>query len=370
MKTKRDYYEILVIEKSATDDEIKKSYRKLAIQFHPDRNQGNKEAEERFKEINEAYQVLSDPRKRGAYDQFGHAGLGAQGFDPSGFSGSFTDIFDNIFGDIFGGGGGGGASSAGGGIDLRYNLEIEFEEAAFGVEKSIGFEKETVCDTCSGNGARPGTQPKACRTCRGSGQVRFNQGFFTLTRTCSTCYGRGAVVEDKCRNCRGTGRSKKPVTVSVKVPAGIDSEQRLRLRGEGEISEAGGPPGDLYVIVRVKDHPFFKREEEHIILDLPITFVQAALGAEIDVPTLGGQGKVQIPEGIQSGELLRMRGKGIKRLNGSGHGDMLVRVFVETPSNLNAKQRTLLQDFAEQSGRDAHPRIDRFVQKLKDLFAK
>jgi molecular chaperone DnaJ len=364
--TKRDYYEVLEVTKTANGDELKKSYRRLAIQYHPDRNPGDKTAEEKFKEINEAYQILSDDRKRQAYDQFGHAGLGgAGGFDAGFGSGSFSDIFDNIFGDIFGGGGGGGGQS---GVDLRYNLEITFEEAASGVEKKISFEKESACDTCTGTGAKPGTKPKPCKTCRGTGQVRFNQGFFTLTRTCSSCYGRGAIIEDRCADCAGSGRKKRPVTVNVKIPAGIDSDQRLRLRGEGEVGEAGGRAGDLYVIVRVKDHPLFRREDEHIILDLPITFVQAALGAELEVPSLEGKLPLEIPAGIQSGELIRLRGKGMKRLNGSGSGDQIVRVLVETPTRLNAKQKDLLKQFADVAERGSHPTLDRFLQKFKEMF--
>lgn len=364
---KRDYYEVLEITRTSSGEEIKKSYRRLAIQYHPDRNPGDKASEDKFKEINEAYQILSDDKKRQLYDQFGHAGLGGAGgggFD-QGFNGSFSDIFDNIFGDIFGGGGAGGQSA---GVDLRYNLEITFEEAAFGVDKKISFEKETACDTCAGSGAKPGTKPKPCKTCRGTGQVRFNQGFFTLTRTCSSCYGRGAIIEDRCGDCGGNGRRKKAVSVAVKVPAGISDEQRLRLRGEGEIGEPGGRPGDLYVIVRVKEHPLFRREEEHVILDLPITFVQASLGDAVEIPTLGGRQTVDIPAGIQPGELIRLRGKGIKRLNGSGHGDQILRVLVETPTRLTARQRELLKDFAKETERGAQPTIDRFLHKFKEMF--
>ena len=314
--SKRDYYEILAVAKGASDDELKKAYRKLAIQHHPDRNPGDKSSEEKFKEINEAYQVLSDPNKRQAYDRFGHAGIGGQGFGGfEGGFGSFTDIFDNIFGDIFGGRG--GSSS---GVDLRYNLEITFEEAAFGVEKQIQFDKDTICATCSGSGGKPGTKPKQCRTCRGSGQVRFNQGFFVLTRTCSTCMGRGEIIEERCADCRGAGKQKRSTSVNVKIPAGIDSGQRMRLRGEGELGEAGGQVGDLYVQVVVNKHALFQREGEHVILDLPITFVQASLGAEID-SDVGGTAPLKIPAGMQPGTIVKLRGKGIKRLNGAGFGD-------------------------------------------------
>jgi len=362
---KEDYYIILAVERSCTDEDLKKAYRRLAVQHHPDRNPGNKEAEESFKKINEAYQILSDPQKRAAYDQFGHAGLGGMsggGFDQN--YGSFTDIFDNIFGDIFGGGTQGQTS----GVDLRYNLELSFEEAAFGVEKKINFEKESTCETCTGSGAKAGTKPKTCGTCRGTGQMRFNQGFFTLSRTCSTCNGRGATIEDKCGTCRGRGKTRKPHTISVKVPAGVDTDQRIRLRGEGEISEPGGRPGDLYVVLRVKEHSLFRREGEHVILELPITFTQAALGCEIDVPTLAGASSMKIPAGTQSGSILRLKGKGIKRLNGSGAGDQIIQVVVETPTHLTSKQKELLREFEQESNDSVHPGISSFVKKFKELF--
>lgn len=368
---KRDYYEILGVAKGASDDELKKAYRRLAVQHHPDRNPGDKAAEDKFKEINEAYQVLSDPQKRQAYDQFGHAGLGGMGgFGGGGFGegfGSFSDIFDNIFGDIFGGGGPGGGRASGG-IDLRYNLEITFEEAAFGVEKKIAFEKEANCETCRGSGAKAGTTPKPCKTCRGTGQVRFNQGFFVMTRTCSACMGRGQTIDEKCADCRGRGRVKRPTTVNVRVPAGIDSGQRLRLRGEGEIGEPGGQPGDLYVHVGVREHPLFQRENEHVILDMPITFVQAALGADVEVPTLGGTSSLRIPAGTQHGAVMRLKGKGIKRLNGAGNGDQLIRILVETPTQLSAKQKELLQAFDQEGSRESHPGIANFLSKFKEIF--
>jgi molecular chaperone DnaJ len=360
---KRDYYETLGVARGASDDELKKAYRKMAVQFHPDRNPGNKEAEDKFKEINEAYQVLSDPKKRSMYDQFGHAGMGGAGFDPGFGAGNFSDIFDNIFGDIFGS----GAGSASG-IDLRYNLEITFEEAAFGVERKITFEKEFTCETCKGSGAKAGTKPKTCNGCRGTGQVRFNQGFFTLARTCPDCAGRGSVIEDKCTDCRGKGKKKKPHTVTVKVPAGIDTDQRLRLRGEGEIGDPGGQAGDLYVLIRVREHQLFRREDEHIIVDLPITFAQAALGAEIEVPTLHGPTSLEIKAGTQPGETLRLKSKGIKRLNGSGHGDQYVRVLVEIPKSLSGKQKDLLRQFEKECHPESHPGVTNFLKKFKEIF--
>lgn len=363
--SKRDYYEILVVERTATDDDLKKAYRKLAIQYHPDRNPGNAEAEMRFKEINEAYQILSDAKKRAAYDQFGHAGLGGAGFGggAGGFSGSFSDIFDNIFSDIFGQG---GANAHAAGVDLRYNLEVSFEEAAYGTEKTITFERDNACEPCRGSGARPGTSPVTCRTCRGTGQMHYNQGFFTLSRTCNSCQGRGSTVEDPCPSCRGRGRVKSPASVQVKIPAGIDSDQRLRLRGEGEAAEPGGRAGDLYVHVRVKEHALFQREGEHLVLDLPINFVQAALGAKIEIPLLRGTTEVAIPAGTQSGELMKLRGKGIKRLNGNGSGDLVIRVIVETPSKLTAKQKEHLRAFAAEPGTGTHPAIDRFTEKFRE----
>lgn len=363
--SKRDYYEILAVEKTVDEDGLKKAYRRLAIQYHPDRNPGDKKAEELFKEVNEAYQILSDAKKRAQYDRFGHAGMGGAGFGgfESGFSGSFTDIFDNIFGDMFGGGGGRSQ-----GIDLRYNLELEFEEAAAGAEKKITFEKEFTCDTCVGSGAKPGTKPKVCKSCQGTGQVRFNQGFFTLARTCPQCAGRGSTITEHCSDCRGKGRIKKPHSVVVKVPAGIDSEQRLRLKAEGEIAEANGAPGDLYVIIHVKDHPFFKRENEHVILDLPITFAQAALGTDLEVPTLHGEAKIQVKPGTQTGETLRLKGKGIKRLNGSGFGDEFIRITVEVPKHLSSKQKELLRQFEKEDRPECHPGITSFIEKFKEFL--
>ncbi|NDD05744.1 MAG: molecular chaperone DnaJ, partial [Proteobacteria bacterium] len=254
------------------------------------------------------------------------------------------------------------------GIDLRYTLEVDFEEAALGVEKKITFEKEFVCDTCEGSGAKPGTKPKVCGTCRGSGQVRFNQGFFTLARTCSQCSGKGSIVEDRCKSCKGSGKVKKPHSVVVNIPAGIDSDQRLRLRGEGERSEVGGKVGDLYVLIRVKEHALFKREDEHVVLDLPITFTQAALGTVMEVPTLQGSVGITIHSGVQQGETLRLKGKGIKRLNGSGYGDQYVRLHLEVPKNLTHRQKELLREFEKEGKGDTYPGVTGFLQRLKEVF--
>ena len=368
---KRDYYEILQVTREVSGDELKRSYRKLAIQYHPDRNPGDSTAEERFKELSEAYAVLSDPQKRSTYDRFGHAGMGGGGFGggfEQGFGGGagFSDIFDNIFGDIFGGGGAGGGRAQG--VDLRYHMEVSFTEAAFGVEKEITFEKESPCDGCSGSGAEPGSDPKLCGTCQGAGQVRMSQGFFTIARTCPRCEGRGSIIEKFCKKCRGAGRMKKPHVLSVKVPAGIDDGQRLRLRGEGEMASQGGSPGDLYVEIQVKAHPLFHRQNEHVILELPITFVQATLGATIDVPTLEGSAPLKIAAGTQNGEVKRLRGKGIKRLNGSGFGDELIKIVVETPARVSAKQKELLRQFEKAGSTDSHPGISNFLKKFKELF--
>lgn len=371
MSSKRDYYEILGVTKSASEDELKRAFRKAAVSCHPDRNPGDKEAEERFKELNEAYSILGDPQKRAAYDRFGHAGVGGGGFGGGGgfdgfSSGSFTDIFDNIFGDIFGGGAGGGGPAPG--VDLRYHLRITFEEAAFGCEKDLSFEKEGSCDTCEGSGAKAGSKPVTCRQCEGAGQVRMSQGFFTLTRTCPECGGRGHVIKNPCTDCHGSGRSKRPTTVSLKIPAGVDSGQRMRLRGEGESADRGGSPGDLYVHIEVEEHPVFKREGEHVILDFPISFVQAALGDEVSVPTLKGDATLHVPEGTQADAILRLRGQGIPRLNGSGSGDLVVRIRVETPTRLTGKQRDLLKQFAKASNEDSHPGIHGFWQKIRERF--
>lgn len=369
---KRDYYEVLEVHRNASETEIKKAYRKLAIKFHPDKNPGNKEAEECFKEVSEAYEVLSDPQKRAQYDQFGHAGLAGGGFSGGGFgfgAGTpFGDIFGDIFGDLFGG----GRQQRGRGRrgdDLLYNLEISFEEAAFGVESRIEVPYNKRCSACGGSGAKPGTEPKVCPTCRGAGQVRFQQGYFSVSRTCNHCNGEGRIIDSPCGACRGTGSVRDTKTMSVKIPAGVETGNRLKLSGEGGQGTKGGANGDLYVAITVKPHPVFNRDNNDVICEIPISFTQAALGAEIPVPTLDGKMNLKIPEGTQSGRVFRLRDKGIPVLQGYGRGDQLVVIKVETPVNLNKKQRELLEEFARIGGEEIHPMKKNFFEKVVDLFS-
>ena len=369
MTGKKDYYELLGVNRSAGEDEIKKAYRKLALQHHPDRNPGDKQAEEKFKEVSEAYSVLSDAQKRSQYDQFGHAAFGESGPFSGGFdfSGGFEDVFGDIFGEFFGGGGS-RRRGRGRGEDLRYNLTLKFEEAAFGVEKKIKIPRHGPCETCRGTGAKAGTAPQTCPTCHGRGQVSFQQGFFSVSRTCSQCHGQGTIVKEPCATCGGAGRVRTMHTLSVKIPAGVDTGSRLKLRDEGETGPVGGVPGDLYVVIQTESHPIFVRDNLDIICDIPISFVQAALGAEIDVPTLDGKVKMKIPSGTQSGKVFRMKGKGIKDVQGLQQGDQHVRVIVETPTRLTAKQKELLKDFAELGGEEVNPLSKGFFDKVKELF--
>jgi molecular chaperone DnaJ len=343
--SKRDYYEILEVSKTATDQEIKSSYRRLALKFHPDRNQGDKAAEEKFKEAAEAYAILSDDDKRAKYDRFGHAGVGggAQGFDPSQFTG-FEDIFGGL-GDIFGFGG----SRRGGpqrGADLRYDLEIKFEQAAKGVETHIQIPRQETCDGCKGSGAAPGTTAATCPGCRGAGQVRFQQGFFTMARTCGQCRGAGKVISKPCPTCRGAGTVEKTRKLTVKIPAGIATGQRLRLTGEGESGTQGGPTGDLYVVIFVQEHEFFQRDGNDLHCSLPLAFTTLALGGEITVPGIDGEETVKIPESTQTGTTFRLRGKGMPDVSGRGRGDMLVTVQAVTPKKLTKDQKKLLEQLA------------------------
>lgn len=349
---KNDYYEILGVDREASTDEIKKCYRKLAMQYHPDRNPGDKEAEEKFKEAAEAYEVLSDEGKRQLYDRYGHEGLNNSGF--RGFSGvedvfaSFSDIFGDIFG--FGGARSRSRTAARAGADLRYDLEISFMEAAFGTTRDIDVEKYETCEQCGGTGATPGTKPETCPRCRGRGQVTQTSGFFSISTTCPQCRGEGQIITDPCRNCRGSGRSKIRKTVSVKIPAGVEAGSRLRLRGEGEQGDYGGPHGDLYVFIEVNPHEIFQRSGDDVICRISISFIQAALGASIEVPTLNGTEKLKIPRGTQPGKIFRLKGKGIPHLRGYGRGDQILETIVIIPTDLNRKQEALLKEFAKLSG--------------------
>ncbi|UCD85596.1 MAG: molecular chaperone DnaJ [Deltaproteobacteria bacterium] len=368
---KRDYYEVLGVPRNAGEQEIKKAYRRLAIQYHPDRNPDNKDAEERFKEASEAYEVLSNPEKRGLYDQFGHS-LGGRGFGgfsdiDFGFGRGFDDLFGDIFNDLF------GRRSTRRrygepGADLRYNLELSFKEAVFGTDTDIEVPRKQECDQCRGSGARPGSSSEACPTCGGRGQVSYQQGFFSISRTCSHCRGEGRIIKDPCLDCRGEGQVMAKHRLSVKVPPGVDNGTRLRLQGEGEPGINGGPPGDLYVVISVHEHPIFKREGTELLCEVPINFVQAALGADIEVPTLNGLKKLKIPPGTQSGEEFVLKGEGIPSLNGYRRGDQHIMVTVETPTKLNAKQRELLEEFARISGDKVNPRAKSFLEKVKEFF--
>ncbi len=376
---KRDFYETLGVSRSADDAELKTAYRKLALENHPDRNPDDPAAEERFKEISEAYAVLSNPEKRRAYDRFGHQGLGGPGGGAPDFGdlGGFTDLFNDLFGDVFGGGRRGGRAGRGQrGADLRYNLEIDLSDVLVGMEATIRIPKMRACETCEGSGARPGTQPETCGQCQGSGQMVFQQGFFRVARPCDACGGAGEVIRDRCRDCRGAGRVEGQQTIQVKVPAGVDDGSRLRLTGEGEAGINGGPPGDLYVVIHVNAHPLFERDATSIHCEVPVSFVQAALGAEVEVPTLEGKVTVTIPEGTQSGKVLRLRGKGLPPLRPRSdpsqlerlRGDLFVRIFVEVPTKLNARQRELLEEFATESGTEVSPHTKSFLDKLRDFF--
>ncbi len=372
--SKRDYYEVLGVQKNATEAEIKKAFKKLAMKHHPDRNPDDETAIDKFKEAKEAYDVLSDAQKRAAYDQFGHAGVDASaagGPGAGGFGGAnFSDIFGDVFGDIFGGGGRGG-SRVQRGADLRYNLELDLEEAVAGTTVKIRVPTLVACETCGGSGAKKGTHPTTCPTCHGQGQVRMQQGFFSLQQTCPRCHGKGQVISDPCSDCHGHGRVEKQKTLSVKVPAGVDNGDRIRLSGEGEAGEHGGPPGDLYVQIYVREHPIFQRDGSDLFCEVPIGFTTAALGGELDVPTLNGRVKLKVPAESQTGKLFRLRGKGVKSVRGGHVGDLLCRVVVETPVNLDERQKELLREFEStmaEGGGTHSPKHSSWLDGVKKFF--
>jgi molecular chaperone DnaJ len=377
---KRDYYTVLGVNRDASEEDLKKAYRKLAMKHHPDRNPEDKGAEDKFKEAKEAYEVLSDAKKRAAYDQFGHAGVdatagfgaGARGAGPEGFGG-FADAFGDIFGEIFGQGRGGGPRGNGvfRGADLRYNLELSLEDAARGTEAKIRIPTLEQCAACHGSGAKPGTKPSTCATCGGRGEVRVSQGFFSIQQTCPACHGTGKVVSDPCPTCEGAGRTRKHKTLSVKIPAGVDQDDRIRLAGEGEAGVNGGPSGDLYVVVQLKPHPVFQREGADLHCEMPISFTTAALGGEIEIPTLDGQAKIKIPAETQTGQVFRLRSKGIRPVRGSVVGDLYCHVAVETPVRLTARQKELLREFEAINLKDpaSHtPRAKSFFDRVKEFF--
>ncbi len=368
---RRDYYEILGVSRDVDDAGLKKAYRAKALADHPDRNPDDPAAEERFKEASEAYSVLSDAEKRAAYDRFGFAGVGGGaggGFQDFGDLGNFSDLFSDLFGDIFGGGGRGGRGRGQRGADLRYNLDIELGDVVEGIKPQIKIPKMRPCTSCAGSGAQAGTQPETCSRCHGSGQVILQQGFFRISRPCDGCGGAGEVIRHRCGDCRGAGRIETEQTISITVPPGVDEGTRLRLNGEGQAGISGGPPGDLYVVISVKADERFERDGSNLHHAAPISFPQAALGAEIEVETLDGKAELTIPAGTQSGKVLRLRGKGVPTLRSSSRGDQLVHVYVEVPTRLNARQRELLERLAEESGGLAAPPSRGFLKKLRDIF--
>ncbi|UGA55436.1 molecular chaperone DnaJ [Vibrio sp. VB16] len=372
--SKRDLYEVLGVSREASERDIKKAYKRLAMKFHPDRNQDDDQAGEKFKEVKEAYEILTDPQKKAAYDQYGHAafeqgGMGGGG----GQGGDFGDIFGDVFGDIFGGGRrGGGQARAQRGADLRYNMELSLEDAVRGCEKEIEVPTLVECEVCDGSGAKKGSSAHTCATCHGHGQVQMRQGFFAVQQTCPTCNGKGKTIKDPCNSCHGQGRKQKTKTLNVKIPAGVDTGDRIRLSGEGEAGEQGAPTGDLYVQVHVREHNIFEREGNNLYCEVPVSFAQAALGGEVEVPTLDGRVNLKVPEETQTDRLFRMRGKGVKGVRGGGIGDLIVKLVIETPVKLSSRQKELLKEFEETCAGDAankhKPKSEGFFNGVKKFF--
>jgi molecular chaperone DnaJ len=377
---KRDFYDVLSVTRSAGEDEIKSAYRKAALKYHPDRNPADKpHAEEKFREATEAYSILSDPQKRAAYDRFGLAGVSGGGFEQTGFDRSifeeFSDIFGDFFGvdDLFGGGsprGGRRRSRAHRGSDLRYDMTLSFEEAANGMQSKIKIPRTELCESCKGSGAKQGTSAIACQTCGGHGQVHYQQGFFTITRTCPSCQGAGQIVREPCKACQGDGRVERERTLEIRIPPGVDSQTRLRITGEGEQGSNGGPPGDLYVILEVREHPFFERRNSDLYCTIPVNFAQAALGADISVPTLAGEENLHIPEGTQTSSIFRLKGKGLPDPNSGTKGDLYVNIRVVTPAKLTREQKRLLQELGQSLPEESRPaqRNSSIFEKVKDIF--
>lgn len=371
--SKRDYYEVLQVEKDADAASLKKAYRRLAMKFHPDRNPDDADAEAKFKEAKEAYEILNDRDKRAAYDQFGHAGVDASHGQGQGFNtgGGLNDIFGDVFGDIFGGQRRGGRSQVYRGADLRYELELDLEQAVFGDAINVDIPTQTECEPCNGTGAEPGSSPTSCETCGGAGQVRMQQGFFSVQQTCPTCRGAGTVVQDPCKECQGRGRNRKVKTLNIKVPAGVDNGDRIRLGGEGEAGRNGGPRGDLYVDIMVRPHTIFEREGRDLSCEVPITFATAVMGGSVDVPTLDGQVKLKVPAESQSGRVFRLRGKGVTPVRGGGQGDLFCKIQVETPVKLTSAQKELLRELDEslEAGGEKHsPRARSWMDGVKRFF--
>ncbi|MBL4830068.1 MAG: molecular chaperone DnaJ [Aliivibrio sp.] len=371
--SKRDYYEVLGISRDTSERDIKKAYKRLAMKLHPDRNQGNEESAEKFKEVKEAYEILTDGQKRAAYDQHGHAAFEQGSMGGGGGQGDFGDIFGDVFGDIFGGGRrGGGQQRAQRGSDLRYNMELNLEEAVRGCEKAIEVPTLVGCDTCHGSGAKKGTSAQTCGTCHGQGQVQMRQGFFAVQQACPTCHGRGKIIKEPCGSCHGQGRKNKTKTLNVKIPSGVDTGDRIRLSGEGEAGEFGAPSGDLYVQVHVRDHKIFERDGNNLYCEVPVSFTMSALGGEVEVPTLDGRVSLKVPAETQTGRMFRMRGKGVKSVRGGGVGDLICKLVVETPVKLSSRQKDLLKEFEDTcAGKHAEkhkPKADGFFKGVKNFF--